>query len=268
MVDHDLCLLDAGDLFGPRNRVIGIADPIDEAFFVCLCGGKDPAVGQFAKSIIIEVGSAVPDHAEELFVKAVDDLLQDDLFVFAEFVQRRAHVFHLAALDGDGGDADFFHRSGDAECLHDRADASGDAAWLGDDAVATGGQVIAAAGRHIQHTGDHGIARLSFVFKQRVMHHIRRGDRTAGGVEPNHDGFDIFIAGRFVQFFEECADGVVAVLQPSALFSIEHDAVDINHDDLVGNEHPLVPKDLRFLQFLIGRDHLDLKRSGSAAGNT
>ena len=127
----ELTALDELDLTVAYGEIFGLVGP-DGA-------GKTTALRILA-------GILAPD-AGQVEVAGVD--------VAADPVRVRDHLAYMSQRFGLYADltvdenidfyADLFHGPGDAEGLDNGADTAGDAAWLGDDAVAAGSKVIRTA---------------------------------------------------------------------------------------------------------------------------
>ncbi len=145
MVYNYFGLVGLGEFSGPGDGVFGIADFVDEVVFEGVCGGVYSTVGECSQAGFGDVGTGLFDDCEEVLEEVVDYALEKLLLLFCHVVEWRGHVFHLAAFDCAGLYSDFVESSFEVDGLHDRADASGDAGGLGDDAVGSAGDVVSAA---------------------------------------------------------------------------------------------------------------------------
>ena len=170
----------------------------------------------------------------ESLVKFVRHVLQEFSALRIDGLDGRPQVDIFARLDRDADDVELGHQVLKVIDIEDAADRAGYRRRMRDDAVRTGGEVIAAAGGDIHQAGDDWQTRAGFERLQIAPHDVGRGHAAAGRMNPQHDGPHAAVVLDRVEPLAEDGHGIFAHRSESGRVGIEQHAVDVDHRDSTG----------------------------------
>ena len=186
VIGHHLGLLEPRRALRRGDRVLEVADLVDEPERQRLTGGVDAAVGERAYPGLVELARA-GDQLDEPPVEPVDQVLEERPLLRPEAPERAAHVLELAGLHVGRADADLLEEPARVDRQHQDSDGAGHRRGVDEDPVGRERHVVAARGADVEDGRHHGHLAARLEPHDLVVQDVRRGDRASGAVDPEDD---------------------------------------------------------------------------------
>src|SRR5436309_978161 len=233
-----------GQISCESDRVIQIAQFVYQFHLSGLPPREDAPVGQRLHLRLVKRAS-FRHRLDELTVHVVHDGLEDPTITLAHLPQGRPDILVLAAFHNQALHPDFLQQPFQVGQFHDDADAPGESAGIGDDAIGCSRDVVPARGRHGPHGRDDHLVILIPDPLDRVVDFLGRHDASAGTIDANHDRFhggvireSLQLAHRLLRVQNHTLNSHQGDAILTGKIPVGEQGVDQNHQKQPGKQHP------------------------------